>query len=79
MNEPVAIVRNHRHSHRLVTRVAHAGRRTAPVNVEIGNGAIAPKVAIKRAQSQSPVNVEIGNGAIAPKVAIARRASTARR
>jgi len=46
-------------------------RASAPVNVEIGNGAIAPKVALKRAQA--PVKVEIGNGAIAPKVALARR------
>ena len=49
----------------------------APVRVEIGNGAIAPKVALKRAAQ--PVKVEIGNGAIAPKVALKRVASTPRR
>ena len=46
----------------VVRRVA-----SAAVKVEIGNGAIAPKVALKRVAS--PVKVEIGNGAIAPKVA----------
>jgi hypothetical protein len=46
--------------------------RTNKVNVEVGNGAIAPKVAIQRAKSQAPVKVEVGNGAIAPKVAIQR-------
>ena len=53
-------------------------RRTASnaVKVEIGNGAIAPKVALKRAQA--PVKVEIGNGAIAPKVAQARNATRPR-
>ena len=49
----------------------------APVRVEIGNGAIAPKVALKRATQ--PVKVEIGNGAIAPKVALKRVAKTTRR
>ena len=48
----------------------------APVKVEIGNGAIAPKVALKRAAQ--PVKVEIGNGAIAPKVAQARAAKSPR-
>jgi len=42
------------------------------VNVEIGTGAIAPKVAIVRRKASAPVNVEVGTGAIAPKVAIAR-------
>jgi len=49
----------------------------APVRVEIGNGAIAPKVALQRAKQ--PVHVEIGNGAIAPKVALTRVAKTPRR
>jgi len=49
----------------------------APVRVEFGNGAIAPKVALKRATQ--PVKVEIGNGAIAPKVALKRIAKTPRR
>ena len=48
----------------------------APVKVEIGNGAIAPKVALKRAKQ--PVKVEIGNGAIAPKVAMKRGRETSR-
>ncbi|MET0440699.1 MAG: hypothetical protein ABW071_01810 [Casimicrobiaceae bacterium] len=48
----------------------------APVKVEIGNGAIAPKVALKRAKQ--PVQVEIGNGAIAPKVAMKRAAKASR-
>ena len=48
----------------------------APVKVEIGNGAIAPKIALKRAKQ--PVKVEIGNGAIAPKVAMKRVAKTSR-
>ncbi|HTS23645.1 MAG TPA: hypothetical protein VMN79_17775 [Casimicrobiaceae bacterium] len=43
---------------------------TRPVRVEVGNGAIAPKVALHR--SRTPVKVEVGNGAIAPKVAIHR-------
>ena len=34
---------------------------TARVKVEVGNGAVAPKVAIQRAKL--PVRVEIGNGA----------------
>ena len=42
------------------------------VNVEVGTGAIAPKVAIVRRKAQPRVNVEVGTGAIAPKVAIAR-------
>jgi hypothetical protein len=40
------------------------------VRVEIGNGAIAPKVALQRAKT--PPKVEVGNGAIAPKVALHR-------
>lgn len=40
------------------------------VRVEVGNGAIAPKVALHR--TKTPVKVEVGNGAIAPKVAIYR-------
>ncbi len=40
------------------------------VRVEVGNGAIAPKVALHRAKT--PVKVEVGNGAIAPKVAMFR-------
>jgi hypothetical protein len=52
-------------------RVAHRFVSTK-VNVEVGNGAIAPKVAIQRRMSQRPVKVEVGNGAIAPKVAIER-------
>ena len=51
----------------------------APVKVEIGTGAIAPKVAIVRRKAAAPVNVEVGTGAIAPKVAIARgKGSTSR-
>ena len=46
--------------------------RSSPVNVEVGNGAIAPKVAIVRRKAAAPVNVEVGNGAIAPKIAIVR-------
>ena len=42
------------------------------VRVEIGTGAIAPKVAIVRRKASAPVNVEVGTGAIAPKVAIVR-------
>ncbi len=45
---------------------------TAAVNVEIGTGAIAPKVAIARRKTAAPVKVEVGTGAIAPKVAIVR-------
>ena len=52
--------------------------RQSKVNVEIGNGAIAPKVALKRAKGQAPVNVEIGNGAIAPKVALKRAKASKR-
>ena len=48
------------------------GPRSSPVNVEVGNGAIAPKVAIVRRKASAPVRVEVGNGAIAPKVAIVR-------
>ena len=55
--------------------IARNSRPTA-VNVEIGTGAIAPKVAIQRAKSQAPVKVEIGTGAIAPKVAIQRANSS---
>jgi hypothetical protein len=40
------------------------------VRVEVGNGAIAPKVALHR--TRKPVKVEVGNGAIAPKVAMHR-------
>jgi len=42
------------------------------VRVEVGNGAIAPKVALHR--TKKPVRVEVGNGAIAPRVALHRRA-----
>jgi hypothetical protein len=49
--------------------------RSIKVNVEVGNGAIAPKVAIHRFKGKAPVKVEVGNGAIAPKVAIHRRKS----
>jgi len=42
------------------------------VRVEIGTGAIAPKVAIVRRKALAPVSVEVGTGAIAPKVAIVR-------
>ena len=55
----------------------HSG--SAVVKVEIGNGAIAPKVAIQRAKAQPPVKVEIGNGAIAPKVAIQRAKTSQQR
>ena len=44
-----------------------------PVKVEVGTGAIAPKVAIVRRKPAAPVKAEVGTGAIAPKVAIARR------
>ena len=71
MNEHIAIVRIAGYSHSSNVKVNRRAR--APVNVEVGNGAIAPKVAIVRRKSQPPVNVEVGNGAIAPKVAIARR------
>jgi len=40
------------------------------VRVEVGNGAIAPKVALHRVKV--PPKVEVGNGAIAPKVALHR-------
>jgi hypothetical protein len=50
---------------------------SSPVRVEVGNGAIAPKVAIVRRKASAPVRVEVGNGAIAPKVALVR-ARTAR-
>ena len=49
---------------------------SAPVNVEVGTGAIAPKVAIVRRKASAPVNVEVGTGAIAPKVAIVRGKAT---
>ena len=52
---------------------------SSPVNVEIGNGAIAPKVAIVRAKRLAPVKVEVGNGAIAPKVAIVRAKTSQQR
>jgi len=45
---------------------------TVAVNVEVGTGAIAPKVAIVRRRTTAPVKVEVGTGAIAPKIAIAR-------
>ena len=45
---------------------------TSAVNIEVGTGAIAPKVAIARRKVSAPVKVEVGTGAIAPKVAIAR-------
>ena len=53
-----------------VTRIAR--RTTSKVNVEVGTGAIAPKVAIERRKTKLPVKVEFGTGAIAPKVAIQR-------
>jgi hypothetical protein len=43
------------------------------VRVEVGNGAIAAKVALHR--TKKPVRVEVGNGAIAPKVAMHRGTS----
>ncbi len=52
---------------------------SAPVNVEVGTGAIAPKVAIARRNASAPVKVEVGTGAIAPKVAIARSKVSLRR
>ena len=61
---------------RHAVRIAHRFADTT-VNVEIGNGAIAPKVALKRAAA--PVKVEIGNGAIAPKVAQQRMARCGQR
>jgi len=64
-------------SHAFVAKPVVVRRiRNAPVKVEVGNGAIAPKVALKRAKQ--PVKVEIGNGAIAPKVAMERFAKTSR-
>lgn len=56
---------------RKVTVVRSVGSRK--VRVEVGNGAIAPKVALHR--TKKPVKVEVGNGAIAPRVALHRRAS----
>ena len=53
---------------RKVTVVRRIG--SSKVRVEVGNGAIAPKVALHR--TRTPVKVEVGNGAIAPKVAIHR-------
>ena len=53
---------------RKVTVVRRVG--LSKVRVEVGNGAIAPKVALHR--TRTPVKVEVGNGAIAPKVAIDR-------
>lgn len=44
--------------------------RSNKVLVEVGNGAIAPRVSLHRAKK--PVKVEVGNGAIAPKVALYR-------
>jgi hypothetical protein len=74
MNAFVTIVRGNPISNQTVDQPKNIARnaRSANVNVEIGTGAIAPKVAIKRARSSPPVNVEIGTGAIAPKVAIKR-------
>lgn len=43
---------------------------TRKARVEVGNGAVAPKVALHRVKAVP--KVEIGNGAIAPKVAIQR-------
>jgi hypothetical protein len=58
-------------------RIARISRpaRSRKVNVEVGTGAIAPKVAIHRFKGKAPVKVEMGTGAIAPKVAIHRRKS----
>ena len=58
----------------VTTRQSRIVRRSGPlpVKVEVGTGAIAPKVAIARRKVAAPVNVEVGTGAIAPKVAIAR-------
>jgi hypothetical protein len=53
---------------RKVTVVRRVGQ--SKVRVEVGNGAIAPKVALHR--TRMPVKVEVGNGAIAPKVALHR-------
>ena len=53
---------------RKVTVVRRVG--SSKIRVEVGNGAIAPKVALHR--TKMPVKVEVGNGAIAPKVAIHR-------
>ena len=53
---------------RKVTVVRRVG--SSKVRVEVGNGAIAPKVALHR--TRTPVKVEVGNGAIAPKVALHR-------
>jgi hypothetical protein len=64
MNDHVKHVRS--------VRIARPAR-SIKVNVEVGNGAIAPKVAIHRFNGKAPVKVEVGNGAIAPKVAIHRR------
>ena len=58
-----------------VTRVARRPSSTK-VNVEVGTGAIAPKVAIERRKTKLPVKVEFGTGAIAPKVAIQRGKSS---
>jgi hypothetical protein len=41
-----------------------------PVRVEIGAGAMPPKIALAR--TGKPVKVEIGGGAIPPKVALLR-------
>jgi hypothetical protein len=59
----------------VATRKVTAVRRldSNKVRVEVGNGAIAPKVALHR--TKKPVKVEVGNGAIAPRVALHRRAS----
>ena len=55
--------------------IARNCQRARP-RVEVGNGAIAPKIAVQRAKASSPVRVEVGNGAIAPKIAIQRASSS---
>jgi hypothetical protein len=66
MNDHIKPVRSVR-----IARPAHPIK----VNVEVGTGAIAPKIAIHRSKGKAPVKVEVGTGAIAPKVAIHRRKS----
>jgi hypothetical protein len=58
-------------------RIARPAR-SRKVNVEVGTGAIAPKIAIHRYKAKPPVKVEVGTGAIAPKVALHRRRSFSR-
>ena len=62
MNASVAAVA------RQVKIVRRAG--ASKVRVEVGNGAIAPKVALHRVKTVP--KVEVGNGAVAPKVALHR-------